>query len=110
MALLTRKSSPTEGTDRLKSVEDLCVKLVQVGIEAEITAISNYAPTNESQCIRSAMENNEELRGQIATWLKNTQKLRISVGYFLDSSDYVVMRKQVVDHFEIMCGDGGNGW
>ena len=109
MALLTRKSSPTEGADRLKSVEDLCVKLVQVGIEAEITAISNYAPTNESQCIRNAMENNEELRGRIATWLKNMQKLRISVGYFLDSSDYVVMRKQVVDHFEIMCGDGGNG-
>ena len=107
MALLTRKDVPQEVGDRLKTVEDLCIQLVQRGIETEIMAISsNYGPTDETQCIRNEMKRVGHLRGQIETWLKKTKNIKVSVGYFLDSRDYVVMRTEAIDHFMLKCGEG----
>ena len=105
MALLTsRKSSG----DNIKTVRDLCLELVQRGLETEIMAISsNYEPTEESLCIRNSMDSDATLRGRLQTWLRDTKNLRISVGYFLDSRDFGAVRQEAVEFFELQCEVGG---
>lgn len=109
MALLTSQTLRLSKNNKkklagLKTVEDLCIKLVQRGIEAKIRAISsNYEPTNESECIRMKMKNDNELRTKINIWLKDTMKVDVSVGYFLDSRDFVDMRKKAMKEFKLEC-------
>ena len=104
MALLTSRNLTSTQGDRLVPVVDLCIQLVEKGIETEILRISSdYVPTAETACIRKNMIVDNMLRGGIATWLRYTKKQRASVGFFLDSHTFADMRKEAITHFNLEC-------
>jgi len=104
MALLTSRNVIESRDKPLSRVEALCIRLVERGIEAEITKLSlSYAPGKETACLRAAMESDETLRGKLATWINEQKKLQVSVGGFLDSGEYSELRKEAVAHFKLTC-------
>ena len=104
MALLTSRNVVASRDKPLTKVEELCIRLVERGIEAEISKLTlSYAPDDATACLRKHMESDATFRRRLKDWIEKEKQLRVSVGGFVDNGEYASLRADAVRHFGLSC-------